>query len=248
MNKATKMMLQGVLLAAFLFLGIVSVSAFSFSPMSVTIAPSGTQAIVTFKASNETDKPIAVAISVKSRVVAPDGSEKNEDIGNMFTVFPLKFVLQPNSSQDIKVQYKGSAAIGKELAFRVIADQLPVDFTPATTSGVNILLRYVAALYVAPKNATPKLVVSEIVGAEKDGKRGLSVSVRNDGTRHALISNPAIQIKSKSDSTPIAFSGDSLKEIDGQNILAASTRTFFVPWESAQIGVTYEGTFSADFE
>jgi len=169
-------------------------------------------------------------------VIAPDGTEKNEDVGNMFLVFPTKFVLQPNSSQDIKVQYKGSATIGKELAFRVIADQLPVDFTPATTSGVNILLRYVAALYVTPKNATPKLVLSEIVGTEKDGKRGPFCYNKNDGTRHALISNPIIKIKSVSGSTPVEFSGDSMKEIDGQNILASSVRIFFIPWESAEKG------------
>jgi len=58
-------MLQRVFWPYLCVLSVVAVSAFSFSPMSVTIAPSGSQAVVTFKASNETEKPIAVAISVK---------------------------------------------------------------------------------------------------------------------------------------------------------------------------------------
>jgi fimbrial chaperone protein len=248
MKKTAMVVIRVALAAVFLVGAIAQSAAFSFSPMSVTIGTSGTQAVITFKVVNDSPKQIAVAISVKTRMIAPDGTETNEDVPSMFMVFPSRIVLQPNASQDVRVQYKGSPTIAKELAFRVIADQLPVDFSPATATGVNILLRYVAALYVAPRNVAPKMSLTQAVGAEKNNVRGLTVTVKNEGTKHALLSNPTIRINTQANSSPIEFSGDSMKEINGQNILAASQRTFFVPWAQAAVGVTYEGTFSAEIE
>jgi len=237
-----------LLKAFFLIIVVISTQAFSFSPMTVSISPSGATAVMTYKVTNESDQQTAVSIKVATRSIDATGKETNEPADKLFLVFPSRVVLKPNSSQSVKVQYRGNAAIASEAAYRVIAEQLPVDFSKSTSSGVSILLTYVAALYVTPKNATPKLALALVTGVQKDGNQGIEVTVRNEGTKHALIANPVIRIKQGAGTQPLEFTGTSASAIDGQNILALSARTFFVPWEAAVTGTGYEGAFDAEIE
>lgn len=249
MSKPSRALPSLLLIALFfLAIGLSSAGAFSFSPMTVSIAPSGSNAVMTYKVTNESDQQTAVAIKVTTRVIDSAGVEKNEPADKLFLVFPARVVLKPNSSQNVKVQYRGSATISTEAAYRVYAEQLPVDFTKSTTSGVNILLTYVAALYVTPKNAVPKLAFDKAVGAVQDGKAGLQVTVKNTGTKHALLANPVVKITQAAGAAPLEFSGDAVAAIDGQNILAQSDRIFFMPWDAAVAGQSYSGTFNAEIE
>lgn len=239
---------QLFLILILISLAAASAAAFTLTPMTVTISPSGAQSIITFKVTNDSTQQIAVALKMATRVIDETGKETNQPADKDFLVFPSRVVLLPEASQNIKVQYKGQAAITSEAAYRFIAEQLPIDFTKATSSGVNIMLRYVAALYVAPAKVKVNLVLASAIGAEKDGKRGLSIALKNEGSRHALLYNTLIRILHGSESSPVEISGGSMSEIEGQNILAFSTRKFFIPWESAVMGAVYEGAFSAEFE
>jgi fimbrial chaperone protein len=201
---------------------------------------------MTYRVTNESDQQTAVAIKVATRVIDAAGKESNEPADKLFLVFPSRVVLKPNSAQNVKVQYRGPANLSAEAAYRVIAEQLPVDFTKSSSSGVSILLTYVAALYVTPKNAAPKLAVSSAEGVLTEDGPGLRVTVKNEGTKHALISNPVLSVKQNS--MKVEFSGEAAAGIDGQNILAFSERSFFVPWEAAVMGATYEGDFDAEIE
>jgi len=227
---------------------VVSAGAFSFSPMTVSIGSSGASAVMTYKVTNDSDQQTAVSIKVTTRTIDEAGKETNSPADKEFLVFPARVVLKPRSSQNVKVQYRGNPAISSEVAYRVFAEQLPVDFSKSQSSGVSILLTYVAALYVSPKNAAAKLVIDRAIGSQKDGKQGIDITVKNDGTQHALISNPVIRISQGAGLSALEFTGDSASAIDGQNILAKSARTFFVPWEAAVNGVVYEGTFDAEID
>lgn len=244
------MKFKRLLLALLLIAGVaVSASAFSFVPMSASLSPSGSQSVISFKVTNDTPQSIAVVIKVLTRSIDIDGKESNEAVGPEFIVFPTRVVVQPNSFQTIKVQYKGTTALPRELCYRVIAEQVPIDFSKQETSGVKVLFRYIAALYVTPPKAVPKLSVSNVIGAEKDGKKGYTVTLKNEGSRHALLSNPTLQIQdSNSSNMPIAITGDAALAIEGQNLLPSSSRSFFIPWESAVVGTTYTGTFDAEIE
>jgi len=236
------------MLLALLFMCITlpNVTAFSFSPMTVSISPSGAAAVITYKVTNESDQQTAVSIKVTTRVIDTSGKETNEPADKLFLVFPARVVLKANSSQNVKVQYRGPTNIGSEQAFRVIAEQLPVDFSKSTSSGVSILLTYVAALYVTPKNAAPKLVVTKAMGSQKDGIQGLELTVKNEGTQHALISNPII--KMNNNGSNIEISGEAVGALDGQNILALSERIVFMPWSAAVTGASYEGSIVAELD
>jgi fimbrial chaperone protein len=201
---------------------------------------------MTYKVTNDSNQQTAVSIKVTTRVIDSSGTETNEPADKLFLVFPARVVLKPNSSQNIKVQYRGPANISSEQAYRVFAEQLPVDFSKSTSSGVSILLTYVAALYVTPKNAAPKLVVAKAVGTQKDGVLGLEVTVKNEGTRHALIANPVIKISNSG--SEVEISGDAVSALEGQNILALSERVVFIPWAAAAVGTSYAGSVVAEIE
>jgi fimbrial chaperone protein len=227
---------------------VVSAAAFSFVPMSASIAPSGAQSVLSFKVTNDTAQSIAIVIKVMTRSMDIDGVESNQDVGKEFVVFPTRVVVQPNSFQTVKVQYKGIPNPPRELCYRVIAEQVPIDFTRQETSGVKVLFKYIAALYVTPPRVTAKLVIEKATGVEKDGVPGLNVVLKNEGTRHALISNPVLRIQESSSSMSTSFNAEQASAMDGQNILPASSRQFFVPWKDVTIGTTYSGTISADIE
>jgi fimbrial chaperone protein len=232
----------------FLIIVVMSSAAFSFSPMTVSIGSSGSTAVMTYKVTNDSNQQTAVSIKVTTRVIDETGKETNEPADKLFLVFPARVVLKPNSSQNVKVQYRGPATISSEQAYRVFAEQLPVDFSKSTSSGVSILLTYVAALYVTPKNTAAKLVIDRAMGSQKDGRPGLDVTLKNDGTKHALVSNPVIRINQAAGMPALEFTGEAASAIDGQNILAKSVRNFFVPWDAAVQGAAYEGTFDAEFD
>lgn len=225
-----------------------SAAAFTLNPMTATISPSGPDSVMTFKVDNDSSQQIAVSIKVATRSMSETGTESNSPADSQFLVFPSRLVLKPNSSQNVKIQYKGTPSLAYESAFRVIAEQLPVDFTKSANSGVNIMLRYIAALYVAPPKVKPVLLVSEAIGAIQSNKKGLLVTLKNDGTRHALLFNTLIRITQSTGSLPVEISGESMAEIEGQNLLAKASRKFFIPWEPAEVGATYEGAFNAEFE
>ena len=241
---AKRLAIASVLLVAI----AASAAAFSFVPMSASMAPSGAQSILSFKVTNDTTQTIAVVIKVLTRSMDADGNETNTPVDKEFVVFPARVTVQPNSSQTIKVQYKGNPSLARELCYRVMAEQIPIDFTKQETSGVKVLFRYIAALYVTPAKATPKLVLGQIVGAEKDGKKGLAVTLKNEGTRHALLSTPVLKVQEQASSIPVTLEAEATAAMDGQNMLPALTRNFFVPWEAAVTGATYTGTFNAEIE
>lgn len=248
MNFPAGIFRKGLFAAGLMVMAVAQATAFTFSPMSVSIDASGPKSIITFRLVNESDQPIAVAVKTMTRKVDQEGTETNEPADKDFLVFPARLSIPAKSSQNIKVQYRGNANLKAEASYRIIAEQLPVDFNKQTTSGVNIMVRYVAALYVAPAKVKPSLVLASAIGAEKNGKRGLTVIVKNEGTRHALLSNTLIRITQSPGSSSVEISGDQMSEIEGQNILAQSTRKFFVPWESAVMGAAYEGAFDAEIE
>ena len=235
-------------IVAFLFAIILSASTFDLVPMIASIAPSGPQSIITFKITNDSSKSIAVSIKLLTRQVDENGVESNQATDKQFLLFPSRVVLEPNSMQNVKVQYRGSASISSEYAFRVIAEQLPVAFDKSSGSGISILLRYIASLYVTPKGAASNVVLTKIIGAKKDDKTGLLVTLDNKGTKHSIIKNALIRINESSGFREVEFKGESMAGFEGQNILAASKRIFFIPWEPAELGVTYEGIFNAEFE
>jgi fimbrial chaperone protein len=230
----------------FVILG-ATVFAFTFMPMSISISPSGAQSIASFRLTNDAAQQIAISIKAMTRQIDENGNEINEPADKDFTIFPTRVVVQPNSFQNIKVQYKGTPKLAQEVAYRIIAEQVPIDFSQPQSSGVKVLFRYIAALYVAPPNVKDKLSVSKVEYAEQDGKKGFLVTLTNSGTRHALINEPVLKILG-GPSGSIVLSDDEVKAMQGQNLLAGNVRKFFIPYDKVSPTANYSGSLSATIE
>jgi fimbrial chaperone protein len=213
-------------LAAFGFaLVAATAQAMSFTPIEMDFTPSGRGATQVFRLENTTAEPVAVEVSIKARAMRPDGEDELTDADDQFTVFPAQVVLQPGQVQTIRAQYTGPAAIDRERAFRLIAEQLPIELGPAAGNGgrMRLLVKYVASVYVVPSGARPVIKAGEARVITEAGNRWLEVAVTNEGTTRKILKDARLELAGRT------LSGAQLKGLDGENVLAGTTRRFRVP-------------------
>jgi fimbrial chaperone protein len=204
----------------FLFLNSFSF-AFKLTPMSIAIEGGGKQNIANFTVSNDSDSPIAVQLEVKVRDMLPDGSEKLPETED-FLIFPDQLVLGPKKRRVVKVRWLKGEVKGIEKSFRLIAEQLPVDLKKKKESktDIKILLRYVAALYVAPTDGKAKVKVASAVTSKN--LKHIDLTLENIGSIHKILARPEITILQQSKS----FKVTNYEGILGENILAGAKRSF----------------------
>ena len=150
-----------------------------------------------------------------------------EDIDN-FVVFPAQVILQPGQEQAIRVQWIGDPAPSQELAFRLIAEQLPIDLGEAQEEGgqMKLLVRYIASLYVVPDGAAPEVALVSAVPSS-DGA-GLELVFENSGSAHALLSELVLTIAGGGGE--VVLTKGQLEGVAGQNVLAGRTRQSVIAW------------------
>jgi fimbrial chaperone protein len=208
-----------------LMLAVAAAQAMSFTPIEMDFTPSGRGATQVFRLENTTAEPVAVEVSVKARAMRPDGEDELTDADDQFTVFPAQVVLQPGQVQTIRAQYTGPATIDRERAFRLIAEQLPIELGQAAGNGgrMRLLVKYVASVYVVPNGARPVIRAGEARVVTESGSRWLEVAVTNEGTTRKILKDARLELGGRT------LSGAQLKGLDGENVLAGTTRRFRVP-------------------
>ena len=210
-------------------LGIWSGSSygFQFSPIAVNIEIAK-KSEETFTVKNDSDDPIAVELSLKHRVMTEKGVDVLSDADDDFVFFPQQMIVKPRSTQSVRIQYVGEKTLKSEKAYRIIAEQLPVNLEAksAEKSGgkIQIMLRYVGSVYIQPQGVKSKLIVKSIERASNEkGQQVLRVSIENKGSRHTLIERPTLTIGS------VQLSESELSGLANENILAQMTRVFEIP-------------------
>jgi fimbrial chaperone protein len=167
----------------------------NLEPLSMQFKPEGRQSIRTFRVSNTHKNSIAVRISMTTRELMPDGTEKRSPADSEFTVFPDRLFIAPGQSQAVRVQWKGESSLTQEKSYRIIAEQLPVqDITSGTgqdEGGISLsfLYKYVGSVYITPDNAKEDIVIS---GAAENSKYILKFE--NRGSAHAVMEDAEITL------------------------------------------------------
>jgi fimbrial chaperone protein len=202
-----------------LFLILISYG-FTLTPMSQSIDPQSKIKQGQFLIDNSTNEQMAIEVSVHERIQKSDGTEEMPKTTELMA-FPPQLIVPPKEKRTIRVQWVGEIK-DVEKAFRVVAEQLPLDMNDKKNkkTGIKMLLKYVAAFYVTPKNTEAKINVNKVELKGSD----LFVTVTNSGTRHQLLQNAVLSLKSESQA--IKLEEEDLKGLTGQNILAKSTRVF----------------------
>jgi len=218
----------GLIACAVLFLPVPA-SAFQIVPISQEFEPTGRGANQVFQVENGRDEPITVIVDMATRAIDIDGNETMAETED-FVVFPTELILEPGSARAVRVQWVGEAAPTSELAYRIIAEETPLNVrreTPGAT--VFLTIRYVGSIYVVPPGARPNVTVASARAVPaSQGGMNLEVVLENEGTRHAIIGDPALVVTSGAVSMPVdkaALEG----AIAGENILAGGQRRVLLP-------------------
>lgn len=216
-------------IAVLLLFASTALSLFSFQliPITADFTPSGPGSIKNFKVLNNTAETIAVQISMHSRSTEVDGLERNEPADHFFTVYPTQIILKPHDEQIVRVQWKGDGVIQKELPFRIIAEQLPVNFSTdgSESNGLKIMFRYIGSVYVGTAMMEPRVNVEAIT--IKDDK--LALLLHNKGEAHAILQNMSLTITDNLGNNLTTLTGAALKGVEGENILAGEKRNYIIP-------------------
>jgi fimbrial chaperone protein len=216
--------------------------AFTLIPMSTTFDPVGNGSAKSFRVENESSNQVDFQISMLTREMTEDGRETNQPAPSLFTVFPPQGTIKPGQSQTVRVVWKGDKNPTNELCFRIEAVELPINRVPEKNKAeIKVLLRYLGAVYVRPRNAKPKL---QVTGFTRTPTNTYLMVVANIGNAHQPLQEPVLALTDAQGQTT-KISTEQLSGIAGQNILGQHTRQFTLSLPPEYQAERYEAQLTA---
>ena len=213
-------------------------AGFEFNPIIATFTPTGPGSTVSFQAVNPDDIKVPVQISVVARepnLLGEEVYKETDEVDEQFKIFPSQFILNAKETRTVRVTWVGAPKVPSELAFRILAEEVPVDLEDPNkrlkkpVARFNITSKYVGSLYVVTSGAAPKLTI-EAKPTEKSNPPRMTVILKNTGTLHQVLKAPTIKFEPATGGPAVEPSPDGIKAIAGQNILANKTRQFDIQW------------------
>jgi fimbrial chaperone protein len=241
--------LNPFLIATMLMLAASDASAFRFSPFRSKFEPVGPESNQLFLAENNTAVPVSVQIRIANRQIDIDGGETMHDNEKDFVVFPAQMILQSHSSRSVRVQWVGDPKLKDEMAYRIIAEQLPVNLSQdkPKSSSVKFLVSYRAALFVTPSGLSQDVQVDSF-GVSQDPKRKglLELVLHNRGTQHVLLRNLKLNLTDDAGNVVTLSDEVALKGLMDETILANQRRRFLLVRPTTLQGAPKHVEFSFD--
>jgi fimbrial chaperone protein len=215
--------MKTLLLLSFLVSG--QAWAFRLDPMVLSIPVKGPSASGTFTVENNTQEQVAVQFEVRGREMDENGNEERPE-SKGFSIYPEQAAIKPGDKRSVRITWQGDAAPDKELPFRFVASQLPVNFQGKEKSqkaNIKFLIEYVASLYLTPPHASPKMKVL----SQKVNGHELEVVVANEGSAHYLFENTGLSVTAGGKNLKIgkAF----LNTLHSENVLPGGRRILKIP-------------------
>ena len=207
--------------AAFIMLLLpFTLMAYQLSPLNVTYDPTGAGSAKVYTIVNDSDSPIAIEVRAEQRIIDIDGNEANQDGSAYFSIQPNRMIIRPDSTQLVRVQYRGPQTVTKELSFRIISEQIPMPRgAQDAESGqmISFLFVYSTSAYVKPsrivESVTPSVTVTD------DGK--LEVVLENTGSVHQMLNTLSITLAGDNGEEYVLIE-EELAPLVGQNLLTDS--------------------------
>ena len=208
--------------------------AYQFSPLNVTFEPSGGGSAKVYTIVNDSDSAIAIEVSAVKRSITIDGEEYNEDASQYFTIQPSKMIINPQSTQLVRVQSRGPRTVTEELSFRIISEQIPYS-TGAKSEGegqmISFLFVYSTSAYVQPGKIVEK--VETTASINEDGK--LEIVFTNKGSVHQLLNDLSVTITGNNGSN-YTLTDEDMGAIKGSNLLCGASLRIVMDVPSALSG------------
>lgn len=241
---------MGALVVVLATVGALSVSAFSLEPLSSTFDTTPAGRVRTFRVVNTQDAPISVVVRMTTRDHDLTGAEFREPADDQWVIFPRQLFVQPGAVQAVRVQYVGAGDPSRELAFRMIAEQLSVDFSDGgRRSGISIAFRYEGSVYVRPPGSAPSILLTGTtrIFSEAGDFEGLALQFDNRGTSHGIMNDLVVRLTRSNELGEVLdtreFGEDDLTIVGGANVLAGRALREVISLPPAWS----EGTISVEF-
>ena len=223
--------------------------AFSVSPISFVLKPTGSKATGTIVFENSSSALKAIEMKMVTREPDQHGVEHNKSAEDFFLVYPSQFILPPNSKRTVRVSWIGETNIKKELPYRYIAEELDVNLDSSSVkegsmASMKVMMRYEGVVYVEPSNVTANILfISEVVYKEEQAV--LIVVCKNTGSKHKILKNLRADVRfvSKEGGEIFSLGPQELKGINGANMLPGTERKFELILE----GVSHSSPVEVDF-
>mgnify|MGYP001427376761 CR=1 FL=1 len=227
---------------------VATVSAYQFSPLEQTFSATGAGNTKTYTIVNDSDDSIAITITALIRDQDENGQEVNQPATNYFSIQPSKVIVKAQSSQIIRVQYRGPKTVTNELSFRIKAEQISYNKgKQSTDKGMfNFLYNYITSAYIEPSKTIEKVSVTNTAKTKaQDGTDTLAITLSNEGTVHQLLLNAILTISDSAGNTVTLDNKDQLGDMLGMNVLAKKKVTMTIPMPSglsSADGTSYKAT------
>ena len=235
-----RILFKSLLSSFFILFFSHSLWGFKLSPMVATFSPDGDGRTTSFFVENTSDKKVAVQIDILYRTQSEKGEEVRTETKD-FTVYPPQIILKANQKRTIRVTWLGAKKLSQELAFRLVAEELPIELQKKKKeqrTNINFLLKYVASIYVTPDGAKSKVEVKSAKEEIVKGKKHLALVLENTGNAHKVLND--IRLKIKSGEAKVDVDAKSLEAFAAENILAKSKKKFLLPWPKTLSGEKLE--------
>ena len=234
----------------FLLLGNIQPSfAFTVMPISRTFTPTGSASTQSYDLVSDKPETEAIEMSVVKREMDLDGKETYVPADDDFLIYPSQIILKGGTTQTVRVTWVGEPDPKKELAYRLVSQQIPIDLkkpevvkSTTVTAKVSILMKYMGSLYIRPADVQPKVVLESIIAQTDKGKPAIAMILDNQGSGRASLANYSLNLTSAGKT--VILKPDQLKEVTNQNILANHKRRFIFP-HPADLP---QGTVTATFD
>ncbi len=229
---------------------LLATSGFSFNlqPMVAHLETRGNESFKTFEVTNDGNTSVAVRFTLLTRSSTPGGLEFNENAAEYFSITPDFFVMEPNSKVTLTLEWKGPEEVLNELAFRLVAETLPVeDDGSSIASGIQVLFRYVASVYVGNETFSPSLITTVVGALGPLGETGFKIKVVNHGTRHVIVDSLRLSVPI-SNRNILRLGKKDLGALFGANYLPEIPLERFLPHPDAEDGKVYYAWIKYDTE
>lgn len=190
--------------------------------MVVDFKPEGPGSSQVFKVENDNKDHVAVKIEAFIRQIDRNGIETRIPTDH-FKIFPSQLSLKGKDSRSVRITYQGPKQLNGEVAYRIVASQLPVDFEKKIKqSGVQFIFRFMASVYVTTDAFIPQLQVESV---NKIDSKKSQVVLTNKGQKHRQLKGVNVVLKDTSGKS-VSLNESVIKNWNAENILAGETRQF----------------------
>lgn len=191
--------------------------AYQLSPLNVTFSPTGADSAKVYTITNDSDAPIAIEVTAEQRILDIDANEVNQDASAYFSIQPSRMIIPADTSQLVRVQYRGPSTVTRELSFRIVAEQIPMPRgaqEAAEGQMISFLFVYSTSAYVRPSRVVESVATS--VGELEDGR--LEIVVENTGSVHQMLNSLSITLTGDNGAS-YSLTEAELEPLAGENLL-----------------------------